>query len=154
MSNRLHYFDHAQNPYAYLYSADPVRPGIAHWERFAHNRGMFVLAENDAIGRAKAVCFCIFGACIPRNEQELLADYDFDSFDVAVFYTVYSLSKEKGVGREIINKALNHIRWFKPNIKTVMTLSPMTDMAKNFHLSNGATTFRVNEDTVNYEYKL
>lgn len=154
MGNRLHYFDHAHNPYAYHYLSDPVRPHIPLWDRFAHNRGMFVLAENDAIGKAKAVCFCAFLPVVPKNEQELLEDYDLDSFDVAVFYTVYSLSKEKGVGREIINKALNHIRWFKPFVKTVMTLSPMTDMAKNFHLSNGATTFRVNEDTVNYEYKL
>jgi hypothetical protein len=33
-----------------------------------------------------------------------------------------------------------------------VTLSPKTDMARKFHLKNGAKIFRENEETVNYEY--
>jgi len=44
----------------------------------------------------------------------------------------------------------------KYHIERVITLSPTTEMAKNFHLSNGAVVYRINEDvdTVNYEYEL
>jgi len=38
------------------------------------------------------------------------------------------------------------------NIKRFVTLSPKSEMAKKFHLKNGASIFRENEDTVNYEY--
>jgi hypothetical protein len=37
-------------------------------------------------------------------------------------------------------------------IKRFVTLSPKTEMAKRFHLKNGAIVFRENEETVNYEY--
>jgi hypothetical protein len=34
-----------------------------------------------------------------------------------------------------------------------VTLSPKTEMARKFHLKNGAEVFRENPDTVNYLYK-
>ena len=40
----------------------------------------------------------------------------------------------------------------KPEIQRYVTLSPKTEMAKRFHMRNGAVVFRENEDTVNYEY--
>jgi len=33
-------------------------------------------------------------------------------------------------------------------------LSPLTEMARNFHLRNGAIEVQVNEETQNFEYKL
>jgi hypothetical protein len=34
-----------------------------------------------------------------------------------------------------------------------VTLSPKTEMARKFHLKNGAEVFRENPDTVNYLYR-
>ena len=39
-----------------------------------------------------------------------------------------------------------------PHIKRFVTLSPKTEMAKKFHLRNGATELQENETTVNFEY--
>ena len=36
----------------------------------------------------------------------------------------------------------------------LVTLSPLTEMAENFHLKNGAIKLRVNEATQNFEYKI
>jgi hypothetical protein len=33
-----------------------------------------------------------------------------------------------------------------------VTLSPKTEMARRFHLKNGAIIFRENIETINYEY--
>ena len=35
-----------------------------------------------------------------------------------------------------------------------ITLSPLTEMARNFHLNNGAIELQVNEETQNFEYKI
>jgi len=40
-----------------------------------------------------------------------------------------------------------------PGIETYVTLSPKTEMARKFHLKNGARELRENSDTVNYIYK-
>jgi hypothetical protein len=39
-----------------------------------------------------------------------------------------------------------------PEIDRFVTLSPKTEMAKRFHLKNGAVVLRENDTTVNYEY--
>jgi len=36
----------------------------------------------------------------------------------------------------------------------LITLSPLTEMARNFHLHNGAFELQVNEKTQNFEYKI
>ena len=36
----------------------------------------------------------------------------------------------------------------------LVTLSPLTDMARKFHLRTGAVEIQVNEDTQNFEYKI
>ena len=40
-----------------------------------------------------------------------------------------------------------------PGIDTYVTLSPKTEMARRFHLKNGARELRENSTTVNYIYK-
>ena len=42
----------------------------------------------------------------------------------------------------------------KPEIKTLVTLSPLTPMATHFHISNGAKQISINETTQNFKYKL
>jgi hypothetical protein len=48
--------------------------------------------------------------------------------------------------------AVDDIRRQYPEIKRFVTLSPKTEMARRFHIKNGAVVFRENTDTVNYEY--
>jgi hypothetical protein len=158
MTYQLHYHDNQMNPFHIWVSDDPVRPNIPTYQRYGHNRGVFFLTDNQH-SAPRAIACCSFIAPVPKTEQELMDEWE--AFDVAVFYTVWSgiptdgrNPKSNGAGRTIINKALNHIRWFKPFVKMVVTLSPKTEMARKFHLSNGATLFRENEHTINYEYKL
>ena len=40
------------------------------------------------------------------------------------------------------------------NLNRLVTLSPLTDMARNFHLKNGAKELQVNEKTQNFEYDI
>ena len=40
------------------------------------------------------------------------------------------------------------------HLNRLVTLSPLTEMARNFHLHNGAEEVQVNEETQNFEYKL
>jgi hypothetical protein len=69
---------------------------------------------------------------------------------VAVFYTIWSYVP--GAGRRLITQARRWIQENRVEIRQFVTLSPPTDMARVFHLRNGAEVHRVNVDTVNYLY--
>jgi hypothetical protein len=71
---------------------------------------------------------------------------------VAVFYTIWSYYP--GAGRRLIRSAAEWIQKNRTNITEFVTLSPPTDMARIFHLRNGAKEFRINENTVNYLYSI
>jgi len=49
---------------------------------------------------------------------------------------------------------MDYLKEHNPNIKRYVTLSPKTEMAKNFHLKNGAKWIAENETTNNFEYFL
>ena len=69
---------------------------------------------------------------------------------IAIAYTIWS--KKKGGGKLIVNEVFKMIK--KSNhLNRLITLSPLTDMARNFHLNNGATELQINEETQNFEYK-
>ena len=69
---------------------------------------------------------------------------------IAIAYTVWS--RKRGAGKEIINKLAE---WVKKNkSERLVTLSPLTEMARKFHLRNGAIEVKVNETTQNFEYKV
>jgi len=40
------------------------------------------------------------------------------------------------------------------NLNRLVTLSPLTDMARKFHLANGAKELQVNETSQNFEYDI
>ena len=40
------------------------------------------------------------------------------------------------------------------HLNRLVTLSPLTEMAKNFHERNGAKLVQINETTQNFEYKV
>jgi hypothetical protein len=135
------------DPFATYLKDDPVRPHIPHEQRFGSNRQVFALTENDNV---KAVVCAKLCSKIPSTEQELLED-NTDNPDTAVFYTIWSYAP--GAGQKLIREGLELVKKELPNVKRFVTLSPQTELAKRFHLKNGAEVFRVNNDTVNYEYK-
>jgi len=74
-----------------------------------------------------------------------------ESATTAVFYTIWSY--KPGAGRDLIIAAQKSIEAEFPRIQTYVTLSPKTEMARRFHLKNGAREFRENISTINYIYK-
>jgi hypothetical protein len=74
-----------------------------------------------------------------------------ESATIAVFYTIWSYTA--GAGRSLIQEAQQSIRSEFPEIQTYVTLSPKTEMARRFHLKNGASELRENSNTINYIYK-
>mgnify|MGYP003349730749 CR=1 FL=1 len=68
--------------------------------------------------------------------------------------TSFKIPKDK-IG-EVIGPGGKNIKSIKeefPGVQTYVTLSPKTEMARRFHLKNGAGVYRENSDTVNYIYK-
>jgi hypothetical protein len=129
-----------------LLKDDPVRPEIPADFRVDEHGSVFVL-KNDQ-GETVAVTCVKFLAGIPETVEDLhtLAR---DS-TTAVFYTIWSYAA--GAGRELIEQAQQDIKVRMPAVNTFVTLSPKTEMARRFHLKNGAEVYRENPDTVNYLY--
>ena len=124
---------------------DPVRPEIPVDFRITENREVLILLKDE---KPQAVVCVAYMDSIPTNCEELF--FKSNEPDTVIFYTIWSYTP--GAGRELIFKARDHITSTRPSIKRFVTLSPPTEMAKRFHLKNGATEFRKNLDTVNYEY--
>lgn len=127
-------------------SEDPVRPNIPHVDRVGENKDIFVSRNEDST--VNAITCVSYQNTIPTSEGELFQVSD--QPDTAVFYTIWSY--QPGAGRKLIFESVKYIKENNPNIRRFVTLSPKTDMARKFHLKNGAIVFRENDDTINYEY--
>ena len=125
---------------------DPVRPHIPDVERVGHNKDIFVSREDDKVN---AITCVSYQRTVPINESELFEKCD--DPNIAVFYTIWSY--QPGAGRQLILDSVKYIQDNDKRIERFVTLSPKTEMARKFHLKNGAEVFRENEDSVNYEYK-
>ena len=123
---------------------DPVRPEIPAEFRVAVNRFVMALIEDQV--RAM-VCVSLQNT-VPTAVDDL--GYTDTDVDTAIFYTIWSYAP--GAGTELLLSAVDNIRQQYPQIKRFVTLSPKTEMARRFHIKNGAVVFRENADTVNYEY--
>ena len=132
------------DPLIDLVKDDPVRPAIPTASRIHDHAEILVLMENEQ--PAAVVCVAYLDA-VPTTETELGRSGD----NVAAFYTIWSY--QTGAGRRMIRAARIHIATTRPTIKTYVTLSPKTEMARKFHLSNGASMLADNETTVNYLYE-
>lgn len=130
-------------------SSDPIHPDVGPEFKTAKGRDVYGLMTPD--GEWKAFMCLARTVNVPRNMKELDEMTD-PSGSVVVPYTVWSF--EKGAGREMINEVLWVAKVVLKSVERVVTLSPTTMMAEKFHLRNGATKFRINEDTVNFEYEL
>jgi hypothetical protein len=124
---------------------DPVRPEIEPELRISANRMISaIIVDNKPL----AITCVSFNNTIPKNVEEMMCPVN--DPHIAVFYTIWSYTK--GSGRDLLINSVKNIITEYPTIMKFVTLSPKTDMARKFHLANGATVYRENETSVNYEY--
>lgn len=129
-----------------LLKDDPVRPEIPADRRVNQNSRIYMLKDGE---RTQAITCVKFLESIPAAVEDLVDGVN--SATTAVFYTIWSYTA--GAGRDLIVAAQQSIEAEFPGIQTYVTLSPKTEMARRFHLKNGAGIYRENSDTVNYIYK-
>ena len=137
---------------------DPVRPELDIVFRRSYGRKIFGVKYKREI--CAIMCFG-FTNEIPKNVKELdlmtkdaylkSAQRDQNIGQIAIAYTIWS--KKKGGGKLIVKEVFKMVK--KSNyLNRLVTLSPLTEMARNFHLNNGAIELQVNEETQNFEYKI
>jgi hypothetical protein len=124
---------------------DPVRPTIS--TEFRVSDGRLVLALVDDDKPSAMVCVSLHNF-IPQSVEDLLSTATEPT--TAIFYTIWSY--KPGSGAELLSKAVSALQSEYPTLTRFVTLSPKTEMARRFHLKNGAAVFRENTETVNYEY--
>ena len=126
---------------------DPVRPEIPTEFRVSPNRFISSIVEGEDPQAMVCVSLC---DQVPASVAELAADAIQPT--TAIFYTIWSYAP--GAGQKLLRETVDRIRKQFPNVTRFVTLSPKTEMARKFHLKNGAEVFRENNDSVNYEYKI
>jgi hypothetical protein len=137
---------------------DPVRPELAVVFRRSYGRKIFGVKYKKEI--CAIMCFG-FTDEIPKTVKELdlmtrdaylrSAQRDQNIGKIAIAYTIWS--KKRGGGKLIVKEVFKLIK--KSNhLNRLITLSPLTEMARNFHLNNGAIELQVNDETQNFEYKI
>ena len=137
---------------------DPVRPELDVKFRTSYGRKIFGVKYKKEI--CAIMCFGYTNE-IPKNVKELdlmtkdahlqstLRDKNVGK--IAIAYTVWS--KKKGGGKLIVKEVFKKIKRSN-HLNRLVTLSPLTDMARNFHLRNGAIELQINKESQNFEYKI
>ena len=134
---------------------DPVRPELDNEFRTSYGRKIYGVKYKNEIHAI--MCFA-FTNKIPRTVKEL-DNLSKDAFlqsalrdqkvgQIAIAYTVWS--KKKGGGKLIVKEVFKLIKKTH-HLNRLITLSPLTEMARKFHLSNGAVQIQVNETTQNFK---
>lgn len=126
---------------------DPVRPDIPVEFRVSENRFVSSITD-DATNKPRAMVCVSLHDTIPSTVEELMKEVSAPT--TAIFYTIWSYAP--GAGAELLRQTVAQIQEQFPNVERFVTLSPKTELARRFHLKNGAQIFRENENTVNYEY--
>jgi hypothetical protein len=124
---------------------DPVRPEIPKEFRVSDNRFVSALVEEQV---KAMVCVGLYDF-VPKSVDDLSITPINPT--TAIFYTIWSYVP--GAGADLLFQTVEQIQKMYPSVERFVTLSPKTEMAKKFHLKNGAEVLRENETTVNYEYK-
>jgi len=140
-------------------SEDPVRPELDLKFRTSYGRKIYGLKDEE--GEVVAIICFAFTHDVPTTVQEL-EDFSKDAKlqavhragvqgDIAIAYTVWA--RKRGGGRAIVNEVYKMVKQ-SSNLNRLVTLSPLTNMARNFHLKNGAKELQVNETSQNFEYDI
>jgi hypothetical protein len=137
---------------------DPVRPELDVIFRTSYGRKIFGVKYKKEI--YAIMCFG-FTDEVPSTVKELdlmtrdaylrSVRRDQNIGQIAIAYTIWS--KKKGGGKLIVKEVFKMIKRSN-HLNRLITLSPLTEMARNFHLNNGAIELHVNEETQNFEYKI
>jgi len=125
---------------------DPVRPEIP--KDFRVSNGRVVAALTDEEQNPEAMVCVSFHDFVPEDVEGLHKTSSVPT--TAIFYTIWSY--KSGKGRDLLYQAVKGIQEQYPSVTRFVTLSPKTNMARRFHLKNGAIVLRENIDTTNYEY--
>lgn len=139
-------------------SEDPIRPELDNKFRTNYGRKIYGVKYQNEIHAV--MCFAYTNE-IPKSVDELdklsqdaflqSAMRDQNVGKIAIAYTVWS--KKKGGGKLIVKEVFKKIK--KSNhLNRLVTLSPLTEMATNFHSRNGAMLLQVNDTTQNFEYQV
>lgn len=126
---------------------DPVRPSISPMQKMQPGNLVYMWLQDRQIG---AIVCMAYKLKVPTNDAELLAENDFsgEDFETDLKIILYSIwSYQKGCGQKLVQSLLS-----LADDCRVITMSPKTDMARDFHLRNGAVLLQENAETVNYEY--
>jgi len=138
---------------------DPVRPDLSYAWRKSVGEIYYTGEEDDP---SAIVCVAVT-EYIPKDIDDIVIDIK-DCMYLGVEaelrlpkkgfclipYTVWSYKPK--AGREIIQDLREYAIY--EGCKRLVTLSPQTDMAHNFHIKNGAILIRENKTSKNYEYAL
>lgn len=135
------------NPLLNYIKDDPVRPDIPVDFRVSENRFVSGIVDDDTLNPKAIVCVSLQDF-VPASVDELKQATETPT--TAIFYTIWSYVP--GAARELLFQTVDAIKQQYPTVERFVTLSPQTEMAKKFHLKNGAIVYRENPDTVNYEY--
>lgn len=158
------------NDHLYLIKDDPVRPDLFDNNRKRFEAPFHVYAEvNDETGEIAAVVCVVICKFVPQDEVQIeavaagklpkierhLAKREAANGPLGTVLCPYSVwSYQRGHGRKLINNLLEATPVLHEEVDALITMSPMTDTALNFHLNNGADIFATNEDTINYVYEI
>ena len=137
---------------------DPIRPELDVKFRTTYGRKIFGVKYRGEI--CAIMCFGYTNE-VPKT----IKDFDLMTKDahlqsalryksggkIAVAYTVWS--KKKGGGKLIVKEVFKKIKK-SHHLNRLVTLSPLTEMARKFHLRNGAIELGVNKESQNFEYKI
>ena len=138
---------------------DPVRPELTLEFRQKYGRKIYGLKDEEG-DIAAIMCFA-FTHDVPKTVEEMdRLSYDAAmqathragvQGDIAIAYTVWA--KKRGGGKAIVNEVYKMIKE-SHHLNRLVTLSPLTDMARKFHIRNGAKELQVNEESQNFEYDI
>ena len=136
---------------------DIVRPEYDVEFRISEDREVFAWGRSLVPYQVySSLCCVAYTHEIPINMNQL-TEYSINHSpyrgDIAVAYTVWNCSDTKGSGRSLIFALQKHFSE-DTRIKRLVTLSPRTEMAKKFHLSNGAKLLSTNPESYNFEYEI
>lgn len=133
------------DPLAQVIKDDPVRPHIPLEQRINDAAEILLLKAGEEVLAATCMQWL---KDIPATEEDLQTMEQ--DHNVAVFYTIWSY--KPGAGAKLLRKAAEWLQAEYGNLDSIVTLSPQTDMARRFHMNNGADVYRTNATSVNYRY--
>jgi hypothetical protein len=146
-NNMLTLIKDVSNPLLDFVKDDPVRPEIPKEFRVSEHRFVATTIDGD---KPKAMVCVSLQNFVPTNVDDLAKSSD--ELTTAIFYTIWSYAP--GAAADLLFAVVDQIKQQFPTVNRFVTLSPKTEMARRFHYKNGATTFRENEDSINYEYSV